>query len=342
MAVATNFKPTGDIRVLIGTEVTFGTATLGDGTAVWEELPVTSFTLPEVASAVEVSAHRSGSYTQLKNQAIHRPDTQVYTFDLTLKGTPKAVEFACQMMFEDGTSECDFTGNYAFPSTYKDGTGSTSQSTILFENAGGDSTNVDMVCKSCIATGMELTEDIGSEAGELMVTLNLMTAYQPIYSNFADVENVTYTSGSYTEDTATPKNIKNLDFLNCHIGSTDVLVSKWSIAFSRTVERVSYSEATNYDPFGYAMTGTIEATGSITVKRDSNTHGIISSFKNSTSTAILLKETTATDLTIDCPAVLIDGASIDSGGSTLWQEVPFRCMGNPTSTGDSIVGILIA
>ncbi len=49
--MATNYQATSDIRVLIGTEATFGTTALTGAT--WDALPITSFTMPEISEPVE-------------------------------------------------------------------------------------------------------------------------------------------------------------------------------------------------------------------------------------------------------------------------------------------------
>jgi len=328
----TNYQPTSDIKVYLGTEATFGTATLAGGA--WDLLPVTSYSLPEVSAPAEISGQRSGKFANFSNQATHRPDQKLYTFDLVFKGTVTSVLRSCQLMFEDGVSECDFTGNYAFPtSAYKDGASATTQMTVLFANAGADATNSDIICKSCVATGMTLAEDIGSEGGELTVSLNMVTAYQPTHGSL--------TPSSSTEDSATPKNIKSLTTAYINGGSQeDLVVMGWDVAFSRTIERIHFKDTTNFDPYGLAMTGAMEATGNIQCKRDDAVHDLLAKFKDGNTVAVNLAE--SSNFTIDIPAAIINEASVDSGGSYLKQAIPFTALGNAGTPSTSIVGITIA
>jgi len=332
MAAETNYQPTSDVKVYLGTEATFGTATLAAGT--WDLLPVTSYSLPEVSAPAEISTQRSGKFTNFSNQATHRPDQKLYTFDLTFKGTTTSVLRACRLMFEDGVSECDFTGDYEFPtSSYKDAESSTTQMTVLFQNAGADATSSDLICKSCVATGMTLAEDIGSEGGELTVSLNMVTAYQPTHGSL--------TPSSSTEDTATPKNIKSITTAYINGGAQeDLVIMGWEVAFSRTIERIHFKDTTNYDPYGLAMTGALEATGNINCKRDDAVHDLLAKFKDGNTVAVSLAE--ASNFTIDIPKAIINEASVDSGGSYLKQAIPFTALGNEATTSDSIVGITIA
>jgi len=333
--MATNYQATGDIKVYLGTEATFGTATAaanGD----WFLLPVTSYTMPEVSSPVEVAAQRSGHYVNTATQAVHRPDQKIYTFDLTLKGTATSILKACQLMFEDGASEADLTGNYAFPkNTYKDGTASTTQMTVLFADAGADATLNDFQCVSCVATGMTIAQDIGSEGGQLTCTVNLMTAYQPTHATIGDV---TATGGTYTIDSGTPKNIR--DLTTTTLGGETMIVSSWEISLARTIERIHYSETTNFKPFGYAMTGAIDVTGSLTVKRDDEVHDLLANFKDGSKVILALAE--ASNFTIDCPQLILNEASADVGGSYLMETIPFTALATEGTPATTILGITIA
>lgn len=327
MAYDTQFQPSQDIIVYLGVEATFGTATLAGGT--WHKPQVTSFSLPESASPVELASQRTGVAVNFSNQVNHRPDTKVYTFDLTLRGTVSSIARACQLMFEDSSSAHALTGAYAFPTTYKDGTSSTSQMTVLFKNGGQSDSDSkgDLVCKSCVATGISFTEDTGSEGGDLMVTINLMTAYQPSHSSL--------TPSSSTDDTGSAKNIRSLTN-STTLATNPLMLYSWELGISRTVERISYKDTTNFDPYGYAMTGAMDVTGSLSAKMDAETYDLISSFHSGTG-ALNIQESSG--FTVSVPLVAINEAAIDGGGSHMIQTLPFIAVGNSTSTSDDIVSI---
>jgi len=327
MAYDTQFQPSQDIVVYLGVEATFGTATLAAGT--WYKPQVTSFSLPESASSVEMAAQRSGAAVNFSNQVNHRPDTKVYTFDLTLRGTVSSIARACQLMFEDSSSAHTLTGTYAFPTTYKDGTSSTSQMTVLFKNGGQSDSDSkgDLVAKSCVATGISFAQDTGSEGGDLMVTINMMTAYQPAHSSL--------TPSSSTDDTASAKNIRSLTNSTTLV-SNPLMLYSWELALSRSVERISYKDTTNFDPYGYAMTGAVEVSGSLSAKMDAETFDLIASFHANTG-ALNIQESSG--FTVSVPLVAINEAAIDSGGPHLIQTLPFIAVGNSASTGDNVVSI---
>jgi len=58
MAAETNFQPLSDVKVYIGTEITFGTATLTGGT--WNEYEVLDYSFPFPSASVEVAPQRAG------------------------------------------------------------------------------------------------------------------------------------------------------------------------------------------------------------------------------------------------------------------------------------------
>ena len=330
MSQATNYVPTQNIKVYIHPESTVGTH-VG---AAMDLLQCTAYTIPEASWAAEYSAPRVGQFTTQASQAHHNQGTKVWTFDTTLKGTPKSILYATAAVFEDDSSAATLAANYTFPTaTYKDGAGSADTFCFTFEGAGDDSTVDDMTLKGCVGTGFTIAEDIGSEGGELTVTINWVTAYAPVYSN----ESV---SGG-TPDTGVPRNIRNLHETNTKIndGSTDhnLVIKSWELSVSRTIERIHYQNNTDadYKPFGYAMVGGFEVTGSMNVIKNDDTYDILAKHYGGTS-AVTIQNDTAGDLTLSLPLVVLNESSIDSGGSVLMGALAFTVVGANDGSGNLI------
>ena len=217
MAQAQNYRPSQDVYVAYQKETTVGTAPDHAGLT---QLQTTSFTIPEASVPVEYSAQRSGLYTQTASQGHHSEGTKLWTFDTVLRGTTTSVLLACESVFEDGASECELNNTYSFPiASYRVDSGSSVNTyDIRFVNAGAKDNIESVIASGCVATGFTLTQDIGSEGGELVCTINWATGFKP--TMIGD----DLTSGSY--DTGTPKNIRNLAAGSTYVndGSAEELV----------------------------------------------------------------------------------------------------------------------
>ena len=172
----TNFQPSKEVNLVIGTEATLGTNTAADGT--WNQYPVTDFSLEHPSVPLEVAATKSGKLVRGDWQAVHRPDTASYSVDVTFKGTTSTIVMLMSALFETASSPYKLQGNYN-PPNWKDGESFSTQKTLLFENAGADTTNVDIVLESCVCTSMTLSQDIGTESGQLVAATTWWSGYQP-------------------------------------------------------------------------------------------------------------------------------------------------------------------
>ena len=339
MAQATNFTAKTGVKVFFGTEATFGTPTVAV-TGTWDQLPVVSYTIPETIAALDIGPKRAGLNVDFGTAACHRKDQAGFPFDITMYGTPTAVLKACQLMFEDGVSAATLAGNYQFPveTVYQYAQSSTSQMTVLFQGAGDDTTANDIHCISCVATGMQLKESLDSDAGKMMVTVNLITYFQPVHSNFGAPD--TYAS-VYTLDTGSPKNIFSLATFDIDNGTArDLVPYEWEINFSRTVERVSYIDTTNWKPFGYVMgEGGITVTGSMVVKSDDNTNALLADYIDSGTVDINIAESSG--FTIDIPTAMFNEPSKQLD-DTFKNVYPFTAMGDWADLTSNVISITIA
>jgi hypothetical protein len=324
MAQATNYIASQNVSVWYQAETTVGASP--DNTDL-TKLQTTAFSLPEASVPVEYSTARSGQWTTLANQGHHSQGTKMWTFDTTLKGTPTAILLATQAIFEVGTTGAALNNDYAFPIVaYQDGSDTTPNTFELrFDGVGSDSTLNSLNCVGCVGTGFTFAQDIGSESGELVVTINWATAYQPSYVASA-------LGGTSVYDTATPKNIRNLDIATTVMGAQELVVASWELTCTRAMERISYQNATDADfkPFGYAMVGPFELAGSITSIRNQDTHDLNAKFYDGNTVVINIAESVAANFSIAIPTAYINEPTMDNGGAVLMQTLPFTVVGAST------------
>ena len=334
MAQETNYSPTQNVSVWYQKESTVGTE---PDDAALKRLQTTSFTIPEASVPVEYSSPRSGQFTTTASQGHHAQGTKLWTFDTVLRGTPESVLLATEAVFEDASSEARLENNYSFPhATYRFGQGSASTFDIRFENGGADSSDVNIECGACVGTGFSLSEDIGSEGGELVCTINWATAMMPVHSSTA-------LGGTDAFDTGTPKNIRSLNAGTTVIDSEELVVQSWELAVSRPIERIHYGDTTDglYNPLGYAMTGGFEVTGSITCIRNDDVHDLLSKFHNSATADINIAESSGFAIAMN--KALLNESSVDNGGGVLTQTIPFTVVSeDDVSSATKMLGITIA
>ena len=338
MSQATNYFPSQNVSVWYQKESNVGDQPDDAGL---KKLQVTSFTIPEASVPVEYSAQRAGQFTTTASQGHHSEGTKMWTFETTLRGTPTSVLLATEAVFEDASSEAELNNDYTFPTaTYVNAAGSASTFEIRFEDGGADATLNNVVCQGCVGTGFTLTEDIGSEGGEMVCTIQWATAFMPTYGGDA------ISSAAY--DTGTPRNIRNLDPDNTYINggaNEELVVQSWQLSVSRTIERVHYKDNTSgtFEPFGYAMTGGFEVTGSMTVVRNDDVHDLLAKFYDSNTVDINIQNDTAGELTIALDKCFINEPTIDNGGAVLMETIPFTVVGaDDISSSTKMLGITIA
>jgi len=324
--MATNFQPRGDIKVIMGSGAkNLGTAHVAGDT--WDELQVVDYNIEHASAPIDVAPSRSGIYGQVESQGHHRPDTQIYEVTLTMRGTPTAVLKSCLSLFGDGTSAAALT-SASSTGSMKDDVSNASQVTLLFENAGSDSTDIDVVMAGCIATQMVIREDVGTNGGEMVVETTFITAYQPSEESLAP--------SSTTVDEAAPKNI--FDITTSTLDGSALILNNFEITISRPLARVHHQNTTDYKPFGYVQTGPYEVTGSITAKRDDSIHALIDHIKGD-SGGVTLTLGESSGFTLSLPDVMIDNSKPEVSDFLL-QTIPFRAFG--ANEAGNIISITIA
>ena len=337
MAQATNYFPSQNVSVWYQKETNVGDQPDDAGL---KKLQTTSFSIPEASVPVEYSAQRAGTFTQTASQGHHAQGTKMWTFDTTLRGTPDSVLLATEAVFEDASSEAALNNDYAFPTaSYRvDSPSSANTFEIRFIDGGADATNHNMVCQGCVATGFTLTEDIGSEGGELVCTINWATGFSPTYSG-DDISSNSYDEG-------TPKNIRSLAAGSTGINGgalEELVIQSWELSVTRNIERIHYKDQNDgsFEPFGYAMVGGFEVTGSMTVIRNDDVHDLLAKFYDSNTVDINITEDSNFIIALD--KCFLNEPSIDNGGAVLMETIPFTVVGaDDISSSTKMVGITIA
>ena len=323
-----NFQPRGDIKVIMGSGAkALGTAHAADDT--WNALQVVDFNIEHASAPIDVAPSRSGVYAQMEKQGHHRPDTQIYEVTLTMRGTPTSVLKSCLSLFSEGSSVASLTGA-SNTGSMKDNVSNADQVTLLFENAGSDASNVDVVMAGCMATQMVLREDVGTNGGELVVETTFISAYQP-------VETALTPSSTPTLDEAAPKNI--FDLATSTLDGEALVLNNFEITIARPLARVHHQgSGAAYKPFGYVQTGPYEVTGSLTAKRDDSIHDLIAHIKGD-SAGIALSLAESSGFTISCPDVMIDNSKPEVSDFLL-QTIPFRAFA--ANEAGSVISITIS
>lgn len=336
MALATNFvnKQAIDI-VWSNTNNPLGTIhEVGD---TWLRPKVVEFGLPSKTTALEVGPAINNTGVQFEDNAIHRKDTAVWTFDMTVIAEDSVLSSIMLGIMGDGATPyaltgalgLDGAGNYSI----EHGTSSTIPYTVLFQNAGEDATNVDMSCVGCFLQSVTLRQDAGANAGQMVAELSFWTPYAP--------NQVAHTPSSITDGGDESANIFNIT-ASPTLDAQDLHVNAWELTFSKTFARIGYQDTTNYLPYGACQTGVTEVTGSLTVKRDDGTYNFADhEYGDSTGIALSMAWTNPT-FSISASDVMIDNSTIDSGGDYLTTTIPFRCFAENSSRTATVVSLTSA
>ena len=340
MAVTTQTISSAEIKPIFsrGTGSTQALGTAHEDAHTFFDFPIQSYSMPYHSSALEVAPNYSGHSGQIDTQMRHRQDLNTWTFDVSFFGTVQAILSNCLWAFGDGASAAELTpaigiGNGAAGSMQMlHGAVSNNHATIIFRNGGTDATNEDLTVRGAVIQSMTIKQDVGSNAGQMTCDSTFWTAYPPAEEANAVASNITIDSSNAV------KSIFDLTNAAVTLNSKDYVPTSWEITISRSLERVGSQDYSSYLPFAYSQTGAWEVTGSLNVKADDYTFDNVAGMKgNSTGIALSIA---GTGLTISCPTVMIDSATLDNGGSFLTHTIPFRAFA--ASTTANIISITIS
>ena len=340
MAVEVQTISTAEIKPIFcfDTSTSQALGTAHEDAHTYFDFPIQSYSMPYHSSALEVAPNYSGHSGQIDTQMRHRQDLSTWTFDVSFFGTIQAILSNCLWAFGDGASACELTpaigiGNGAAGDMQmRHGAASKNHATVIFRNGGTDDSNDDLTVRGAVVQSMTIKMDVGANAGQMTCDTTFWTAYQP-------TEEASSVSVDTVDTSNAVKSIFDLTAAAITLNSQEIVPTSWEITVSRSLERVgSQTYASGFLPFAYAQTGAWEVTGSLNVKADDNTYDNVAGMKGD-STGIALS-IAGTNLTISCPTVMIDNATLDNSGSFLTHTIPFRAFA--ASTTANILSITIS
>jgi len=314
----TNFQAQSNISLLfaVGAKA-LGTAHADSDT--FKALPVISFSIPHESAALDIGPQRSGTHVQVEDQGRHRRDLSTWTFDISFKGTPTAINSVCQWAFGDGDGTNALLGTSGIGNGTSNsavmvhGTSYSNHTTVIFKNAGSDATNAHVQMRGCIVQSFALKEAVGSDAGQLICDVTFWTAYPP-----SEV-NTSYTTDS--SDTAAPKSIFSLSTSTLNSGA--ILLDSWDMNCSRSLARNSSQDYSSYLPFGYTQTSPWEVTGTLSAKRDDEIYDQLAIIRGS-SAGVNISIDESSGFTLDIPDAMVDASTVNNGEGYLFQTIPYR------------------
>ena len=325
MAISTAFQTKQNTNVVIGTEVTMGTATLAAGTTL--EMPVTDYSFDEINKhSLSVAPPRvgSGAFTQSDDMVKWQRHDRMFEISITFHATAQAIDRVCLALFEDGSSPNALTGDMPDTTAFRDGQSNTVPVTLWFENAAHAGEGTDQIFKSCICTSLSFAGDISANGGVVLCTATFSTAYAPTQAA------LTFTGGTHTLLSAQQTMFNMHDLTVETLNEQDLLLYSFELAIARPVNRIGFDNGSDFKPQGYSLGG-YEVTGSLTCKRDAESLEAIDADMSSPQALAL----SAGDVfQIDAPKVMIDTAAISFDDDGWKQTIPFRCTyaGATTST----------
>ena len=325
MALSTAFQTKQNTNVVIGTEVTMGTATLAAGTTL--EMPVTDYSFDEIHKhSLSVAPPRvgSGAFTQSDDMVKWQRHDRMFDISITFHASAQAIDRVCLALFEDGSSPNVLTGDMPDTTDFRDGQSNIVPVTLWFENSAHAGEGTDLYFTSCLCTGLTLTGDIASNGGVVMCTATFQTGYAPTEGA------LTFTGGTHTLLSAQQTMFNMHDLTVETLNEQDLLLYSFELAIARPVNRIGFDNGSNFKPQGYALGG-YEVTGSLTCKRDAES---LEAIDTDMATPKALALSAGDVFQIDAPKVMIDTAGISLDDDGWKQTIPFRCTysGATTST----------
>ena len=330
MALSTAFQTKQNANVVIGTEVTMGTATVAAGTTI--EMPVTDYSFDEIHKhSLSVAPPRTGSgaFTQSDDMVKWQRHDRMFDISITFHSTAQAINRVCGALFGDSDGTNTLIGSMPSVVDFRDGQSNAVPVTLWFENSAHAGVGTDLYFTSCICTGLTLSGDIASNGGVVMATATFQTAYAPTEGA------LTFTGGTHTLLTAQTTMFNMHDLTVETLNEQDLLLYGFELAIARPVNRIGFDNGSNFKPMGYSIGG-YEVTGSLTCKRDAESTDAID-----TSTPVALALSAGDVYQIDAPKVYVDSSGISFDDDGWKQTIPFICT-YTGATSNTIVSIKTA
>ena len=327
MTKSATFQTKQNTSVVIGTEVTMGTATLAAGTTL--EVPVTDFSFSEIKKhSLSVAPPRTGrgAFTQSDDMVKWQRHDRMFDVSITFHATAQMIDRLCLALFGDGSTPNALLGSMPSVVDYRHGVSNIAPVTLWFENAGHDGATVDQYFTSCLCTGFTLTGDIGTNGGVVMGTATFQTAYAPTQGA------LTFTGGTHTLLTAQTTMFNMHDLTATTLDSEDLLLYGFDLAIARPVNRIGFDSGNSFRPMGYSVGG-YEVTGSLTCKRDDE---VVDAVDN---TAGMVLDIDTGVFQITGAKVFVDEAGISFDDDGWKQTIPLRFTYDSAATSNPVITI---
>ena len=153
MALSTAFQTKQNANVVIGTEVTMGTATVAAGTTI--EMPVTDYSFDEIHKhSLSVAPPRTGSgaFTQSDDMVKWQRHDRMFDISITFHSTAQAINRVCGALFGDSDGTNTLIGSMPSVVDFRDGQSNAVPVTLWFENSAHAGVGTDLYFTSCICT----------------------------------------------------------------------------------------------------------------------------------------------------------------------------------------------
>jgi len=330
MAKSSVFQTSANSSVVIGTEVTPGTATVAAGVTL--EMPVTEYSFSESNKhSLGIAPFRSGigGMTQSDDMVKWQRHDRMHEITLTFHATAQAIDRICLALFGDGDTPNILLGSMPseIQSHVKHGVANITPVTIWFENAAHAGLNTDMYFTSCMCTSFTLSGDVASNGGVVMGTATFVTGYEPTQGA------LTFTGGTHTLLAAQTTMFNMHDMTTAQtLDGEDLVLYNFELNIAREVNRVGFDQDNGFNPAGYSIGG-YEVTGSLTCKRDDESAAAI----DNTSGMALELDTGV--FHISASKVFVDESSINFDTDGWKQVIPFRCTYDSGNTSNAVVSI---
>jgi len=314
MALSTAFQTKQNANVVIGTEVTMGTATVAAGTTI--EMPVTDYSFDEIHKhSLSVAPPRTGSgaFTQSDDMVKWQRHDRMFDISITFHSTAQSINRVCGALFGDSDGTNTLIGSMPSIVDFRDGQSNAVPVTLWFENSAHAGAATDLYFTSCICTGLTLSGDIAANGGVVMATATFQTGYAPTEGA------LTFTGGTHTLLTAQTTMFNMHDLTVETLNEQDLLLYSFELTIARPVNRIGFDNGSNFKPMGYSLGG-YEVTGSLTCKRDAESTDAID-----TSTPVALALSAGDVYQIDAPKCVVDNSGISFDDDGWKQTIPFRC-----------------
>ena len=330
MAKSDKFQSKSNTSVIIGTEVTPGTACLAAGVTL--EMPVTDYSFSERDKhTLSVAPFRSGlgGMTQSDDMVKWQEHDNLWEISLTFHGTAKAIDRICLAVFGDGTTPNALLGSMpsAAQSHIQHGTANITPVTIWFENASHAGLATDLYFTSAVCNSFTLSGDIGSNGGVVMGTATFVTGYKPTEGT------LTFTGGTHSTITQQTTMFNMHDMTTAQtLDGEDLVLYGFDLNIARDVNRIGFDSGNDFHPAGYSVGG-YEVTGSLSCKRDDESGAAI----DNKAGMVLDLDTGVYQIT--APKVFVDETSISFDDDGWKSSIPFRCTYDSAAVTNPVVTI---